>query len=275
MDKSKQRFGHCQIWGLGLRFNHNEEKKLKRRERPTRACEKLSRISKQVRKQNSKSPSTPSSAEALQKRIAVAKLTPFPGDLPLDNDALNREGLLVAVQRLERELARHVPFNELDGGLSGLPIAVKRRIYRWLCLLYEQNRLLTAEATILRTRLLNADRTTFELRDELSEGMWGFVNHLRDLGKTTHEVCAELLPLVDRIRADYRERNKSKEEEKTKRSSQTYERRRKRSGLAPLISQDIDWTQPHTEQEYVDAFADKFIHAKRVREFLRPLPTEM
>ena len=32
----------------------------------------------------------------------------------------------------------------------------------------------------------------------------------------------------------------------------------------------IDWSQSHTEQEYVDAFGERKIHAKRVHDFLRP-----
>jgi hypothetical protein len=209
-------------------------------------------------------------AEEFRRKLLAANFDVFPGDIgKFDDKSLQREDIFEEVQNLENELAERNVFADLETGLlAALAPMEAREVYRWFCLTHLQDKLRLEEIVRLKQECKKIYKENRKLHDELSEGTGDFwlkaaIEH-RDL------FDQQLSQEAERIRQQYREQKKREAEEKSKRDTEVYEQQRKRSGSAPSFAKDIDWTQPHTEQEYVDAFGEKKIHAKRVREFLRP-----
>lgn len=199
--------------------------------------------------------------------MLAANFAEFPGDLSrFDDESLRKMGFLDLVRHLEAESAQREPFKTLDVALTGFcGPQVKRNLYRWLCLAHYQSALRQAEIQSLKQKLAQLYGKQWELMDRSSEGTFGFL--LKALAGGKHLSDPQLWEEVERHRQAWR----NGEAKKIAKETEERERLRKRSGIAPRRSGSIDWTKPHTAQEYVDAFADARINVKRLREFLRPL----
>jgi hypothetical protein len=211
-----------------------------------------------------------STVEKFREKLLAANFTIFPGDVgKFDDESLQREGFLDQFRKFEKELEKQSVFDDLEAGLMAADLrpAAIRDTYRWFCLAHLQNKLRLAEIERLKQELNENYKEMWELRDQLSEGTAGFWVVAAILGRDFSD--PQVIQEEKQIRQQYRERKKREAEEKSKRDFEAFEWQRKRSGSAPSFAKDIDWTRPHTEQEYVDAFGEKKIHVKRVREFLR------
>lgn len=200
-----------------------------------------------------------SAAELFRERVLEANFEPFPGDIgKFDDDALGKAGLLEALRKLEREFAPQETFERLNSAIfAEFPRESRREVYRWLCLIRIQNRLRKTEIESARDEIRAMFNEEKKLRHERSEGTSGL--WLRTFAEGADPSDPKVLEEDQRIRVAHRERQ-----------AQDDERGRIRSGSAPPYCNKLDWLQPHTEQEYVDAFGEKRIHVKRIRAFLRP-----
>jgi len=203
-------------------------------------------------------------------KLLAANFTDFPGDIgKFDDESLKQKGFFNHFCKLEKELEKQSVFADLETGLvaAHLRTAARRIAYRWFCLTHLQNKERLTEIARFKQELGETYKKNWELHDQLSEGTTNFWLEAAIQGRDFFD--PKVTQEAERIRQQYREQNKREADEKSKRRIEVFERRRKRSGSAPSFAKDIDWTQRHTEQEYVDAFGEKKIHVKCVRKFLR------
>jgi hypothetical protein len=183
------------------------------------------------------------------------------------------------MKALESKLAENDEFKILDEALAGMSLPEKKLRFRWHCLLFRQNQLRGFEAQRLENALNAAHVENEQLRDELSEGtsQWFADNLVRVMETTSHPTKEENESLhrdLEQVRKEWREGKGQKEKAENDAKIRESERRRKRSGIASPFHHQLDWTQRHSAQEYVDAFAEPTIHTKWVRKFLMEFAPE-
>jgi hypothetical protein len=204
-------------------------------------------------------------SQALKRKVLAADLFKYPGDIfNFDDSKLRDEGLLEEVKRLEKRFETNVALESLEEAFMNLdvpPVEGQRR-YRWICLVSLRDELRGEEVERLKVLASEQREEIAELLDERSDGTGLLFLMCAVKGKTpTPEE-------IEQARQDWRARKESKEAEKRQRESAEWEKLRRRSGRAVGFQMVIDWTLPHTVQEYVDAFGQKSIYAKKVRNFL-------
>jgi hypothetical protein len=208
--------------------------------------------------------------QPFDKKVLAADFSKYPGDIRnFDDCKLQDEGLLEGVKTLEKRFEKNFAFESLEQALieRGVQRVERQLRYRWFCLLWWQNVLRAADTERLKRIIEELVTENIKLRDELSEGTGDLI--LKHALQGTIPTDDDM----EQARQDWRARKENEKAETQRRHYAELERQRIRSGRPGVYRKDIDWTQPHTAQEYVDAFCQESIHAKSVRIFLHPFAT--